>query len=228
MLISTGSVPIPGSGNRSGAVAVSCTDKARCRGPAPRREKRRRAAKATPTMQSKAVIASAVTSGATAAFAWSGSGAPSVARPNLRCAAVAASLRGERSLGGDDWPCGNFGVSGGWLPGVRSPVATPVVSPSCATPGEGGGRPVPLPSPTANGERRPSFEVSLTMVMVQHEAQHEDPSSFSFWQLHLLADEQSHAGVGAGSGGSCTPRTSLQHSEQVQPRTPRCAQVSLP
>ena len=228
MLISTGSVPIPGSGNRSGAVAVSCTDKARCRGPAPRRERRRRAAKATPTMQSKAVIASAVTSGATAAFAWSGSGAPSVARPNLRCAAVAASLRGERSLGGDDWPCGNFGVSGGWLPGVRSPVATPVVSPSCATPGEGGGRPVPLPSPTANGERRPSFEVSLTMVMVQHEAQHEDPSSFSFWQLHLLADEQSHAGVGVGSGGNCTPRMSLQHSEQVQPRTPRCAQVSLP
>ena len=228
MLISTGSPPIPGSGNRSGAVAVSCTDKARCRGPAPRRERRRRAAKVTPKMQSKAVTPSAVTSGATAAFAWSGSGAPSFARPDSRRAAVAGLLPGERSLGGDDWPCGIFGASGGWLSGVRSPVATPVVSPSCATPGEGGGRPVPLPSPTANGERRPSFEVSLTMVMVQHEAQHVDPSSCSCWQLHLLADEQSHAGVGAGSGGSCTPRMSLQHSEQVQPRTPRCAQVSFP
>lgn len=223
MLISTGSPPIPGSGNRSGAVAVSCTDKARCRGPAPRRERRRRAAKVTPKTQSKAVIPSAVTSGATVAFAWSGFGASSFARPDVRCAAVAASLPGERSLGGDDWPCGTFGANGGWLSGVRSPLATLVVSPSCARPGEGGGRPV-----TANGERRPSFEVSLTMVIVQHEAQHVDPSLFSSWQLHLLADEQSHAGVGVGSGGSCTPRTSLQHSEQVQPRTPRCAQVSFP
>jgi len=78
------------------------------------------------------------------------------------------------------------------------------------------------------------------MVTVQHKAQHVDPSSLSFWQLHLLVGEQSHAGVrvgagvgvGAGvdigSGGNCAPRMSLQHSEQVQPRTPRFAQVSFP
>jgi hypothetical protein len=72
------------------------------------------------------------------------------------------------------------------------------------------------------------------MVTVQHKAQHVDPSSLSFWQLHLLVGEQSHAGVGVGagvdigSGGNCAPRMSLQHSEQVQPRTPRFAQVSFP
>jgi hypothetical protein len=98
---------------------------------------------------------------------------------------------------------------------------------------------VPLPSPTANGVRLPSFEVSLsglTIVTVQHKAQHVDPSSLSFWQLHLLVGEQSHAGVGVGigagvdvgSGGNCAPRISLQHPEQVQPMTSRFAQVSFP
>ena len=96
MPISTGSPRTPRSGNRSGAVAVSCTDKARCRGPAPRRERRRRAAKVTPKIQITAVIPSAVTSGAAVAFEWSDSGAPCFDwSGDLRCTVIAAALPGK-------------------------------------------------------------------------------------------------------------------------------------